>query len=104
MAQIPCTHVGRVALLQVPVARQRPEREERAVAVIAEIEDAREADGGVFAPRPRGRDRPGSTEMNWMPRWPWLRLDVARRHQAEHRPGGLRRVETGPSPRGLSSQ
>src|ERR1043165_6963249 len=41
-------HVLAVALLQVAVPRQGPERKERTVAVVAQIKHPREADSGVF--------------------------------------------------------
>src|SRR3954463_7576331 len=47
-ASYPVQHVLTVALLQIPIPRQGPEREERAIAMVAQIEDARKSNRGVF--------------------------------------------------------
>ena len=49
-----------VAALQIAVARERPEREKLRIAVVAQIEDARETRRRCNAPRPRSRPAPGS--------------------------------------------
>src|SRR5579864_3784636 len=46
-ASHPPRHRGRVAAAQVAVARQRPEREEFRIAVVAQVENPREAGRGV---------------------------------------------------------
>ncbi len=81
---------GGVALHEVAVARQRQQREEQAVAVVAQVEHAREADGGVgllvpFAVAPlRAAQVVDALRHRRV-------VHLARRHQAQQRPGGLRR-------------
>ena len=90
---ITCRKVGRpgVPAPQVAIARQRPEREKGAVAVIAQIEHAGEAHRriGFLVPEPvrllRLHEEADAARHRGM-------IDFAGRHQPEQRPGGLRRA------------
>ena len=64
----PERHAAAVGALQVAVAGQRPEREELRVAVVAQVEDAREAAAGVGVLAARSRRRPGRRCSQAMPR------------------------------------
>ena len=57
-----------VARRQVAIARQRPQREELRIAVVAQIEHARETRSRCSAPPPRSRRRPGVVCRYSMPR------------------------------------
>src|SRR5437588_10825946 len=81
---------ARIGHRQPPVAGQRPEREEGAITVVAQIEHAREADRGVprlvpIAIAVLAGDQIGDAARH-------RRVgNLAGRHQGEQRPGGLRR-------------
>src|SRR5580693_3111808 len=79
-----------VTALEVAVAGHRPDREEFRIAVIAQIEYARETGGGVarLIPESVAALRVGEIFDAARDR---RMIDLARGHQAEHRPGGLRR-------------
>src|SRR5207253_6029705 len=87
-ASHPVRHRLRISALQVAVARERPQREEFPVAVVAQVEHARETSRGVklLVPQPvralRARKIIDAARDRRM-------IDLARRHQAEQRPGGL---------------
>src|SRR6185295_19235311 len=88
----PASHPERhrlgIAARQVAVARQRPERKEFRVAVVAQIEHARETGGGVVGLVPEAVGALHAGEIIDAARDRRM-LDLARRHQAEQRPGGL---------------
>ena len=53
----PPRHRARIAALEIAVARHRPQREEFRIAVVAQIEHARETRSRCSAARPRSRRR-----------------------------------------------
>src|SRR5262249_36495896 len=77
-------------ILEVAVARERPQREEFRVAVIAQVEHAREARRRVvrLAPEAVVALRAGQIVDPALDRG---MVDLPRRHQAEHGPSRLRR-------------
>src|ERR1700731_4392930 len=79
-----------VTALEVAVAGHRPDREEFRIAVIAQVEHARETSGGVarLIPEAVAALRVGKIFDAARDR---RMIDLARGHQAERRPGGLRR-------------
>src|SRR5580704_1933877 len=85
----PPRHRPRIAALQIPVARQRPEREEFRVAVVAQIEHARKTRAGIvlFVPETVAALRGG--EIFYAARHRRM-IDLARGHEAEQRPRRLR--------------
>src|SRR6202035_5548454 len=84
----PKRHRPHIATLEIAVARQRPEREEFRIAVVAQIKHARETRGGVawLVPKTVGALLRG--EIGDAARHRRM-IDVAGGHQAEQRPGGL---------------
>src|SRR5690349_9845892 len=84
----PILNPPRIAASEIAVARQGPEREEFRIAVIVEIEHARKTAAGVMrlAPQPvtllRGFQIIDAACHRRM-------IDLACRHQAQQRPGGL---------------
>src|SRR3954467_1679252 len=78
-----------VAALEVAVAGKRPEWEELRVAVIAQIEHAREARRGVMRFLPEAVRALRARQIGDAARHGWM-VDRTGRHQAEQRPGGLR--------------
>src|SRR5712692_2341768 len=89
LASHPKPHRLRIPALEIAITRQRPQREEFPVAVVAQIEYAREPGRGVMplAPEPVGALR--AREIVDAARHRRM-IDLARRHQAKQRPGGLR--------------
>src|SRR4051794_19646697 len=81
---------GGVALLERAEARQRPHGEELPVAVVAQIEHAREADRRVVLLVPFAGLALGRREIVHAACYRCA-VDLAGRHQREQRPGGLRR-------------
>src|SRR5271169_830574 len=83
-------NLTRIAPRQAPIPGKRPQREESAVAVIAQVKDARETDRGV----------PGlvpvavfvlAVDQVCDPASDRRIADLSRRHQSKQSPGGLRR-------------
>src|SRR5580698_2542203 len=81
-------HRAGVGTLEIAVARQRPQREEFRVTVIAQIENAREPGGGVARLLPKTVGALVAGEIFDAARDRRM-IDLARGHQSEQRPGGL---------------
>ena len=79
--------------LQVAVARQRPQREELRIAVVAQVEHPREAAAGVVLLGPDPSGVLAALQPGDAPRHRRM-VGLAGRHQAEQRPGGLRGART----------
>src|SRR5262249_18727350 len=79
----------RIAALQVAIAGERPEREELRIAMVAQVEDTPQTAAGIMPLPPEAvgfliflqpGDAAGDRGM----------IDLARRHQPDQRPSGLR--------------
>src|SRR5262249_9076551 len=83
-------HRARIGVLEVAVARERPQREEFRVAVITQVEHAREARRRVARLVPETVVALRACQIV-DPALDRGMVDLSCRHQAEQRPSGLRR-------------
>src|SRR5262249_6030944 len=89
-ASHPLAHPARIGIFEVAIARERPQREEFGVAVITQIEHAREARRRVARLVPEAVVALCARQIV-DPALDRGMVDLPCRHEAEQRPGRLRR-------------
>src|SRR5262249_42563177 len=86
----PERHARAVALRQIAIARHRPQRKKFPVSVIAQVEDPRKSRRRKSLFIPKTGLSLGLRQILHAPSDRWI-ADLTAGHQAEQRPGGLRR-------------